>query len=147
MYLFLCDISLPKLMCFKQSEHFLFSSKVHMCELYFLNIYIENHALFLSETSYLTNFNLSFTQYSNTFYFQVNDLKRELEARNLSAKGLKSQLVARLTNALKNECEKESGDKQGDLDADKKAEDADESIDDEKKKDKVFKKFFLKLLY
>lgn len=87
----------------------------------------------------LTNFNVSFIQHSNLFFFQVNDLKRELEARNLSAKGVKSQLVARLTNALKNECEKESGDKQIDLDAGKKADDADESVDDEKKKEKVFK--------
>ena len=68
----------------------------------------------------------------------MNDLKRELEARNLSAKGLKSQLVARLTNALKSECDKESGEKQVDQDVDMKTDDAEESIEDEKKKDKVF---------
>ena len=35
------------------------------------------------------------------------DLRRELEARTLSSKGLKSQLIARLTKSLKSEQEKE----------------------------------------
>jgi hypothetical protein len=38
---------------------------------------------------------------------QVADLRKELEARSLSSKGLKSQLIARLTKALKSEQEKE----------------------------------------
>ena len=36
----------------------------------------------------------------------VNSLRIELRARNISSKGLKSQLVARLTKALKSEAEK-----------------------------------------
>lgn len=32
---------------------------------------------------------------------QVNDLRKELESRSLSSKGLKSQLIARLTKQLK----------------------------------------------
>ena len=39
--------------------------------------------------------------------YQVTDLRRELEARSMSAKGLKSQLIARLTKTLKSEQEKE----------------------------------------
>lgn len=35
------------------------------------------------------------------------DLRRELECRTLSSKGLKSQLIARLTKAIKSEQEKE----------------------------------------
>ena len=46
---------------------------------------------------------------------QIVDLRRELECRTLSSKGLKSQLIARLTKALKSEQEKEKSD-----DADKK---------------------------
>ena len=38
---------------------------------------------------------------------QVNDLRKELEARSLSSKGLKSQLIARLTKAVKSEMETE----------------------------------------
>lgn len=67
----------------------------------------------------------------------MSDLKKELEARNLSAKGLKSQLVARLTNALKSECEKESNQKQVEQEADM-ADVTVESVDDEKKKNKVY---------
>ncbi|XP_015117706.1 cell division cycle and apoptosis regulator protein 1 isoform X2 [Diachasma alloeum] len=39
----------------------------------------------------------------------VNDLRQELAARNLSSKGLKSQLSARLTKAIKSEQAKEEG--------------------------------------
>lgn len=38
---------------------------------------------------------------------QIVDLRRELECRSVSSKGLKSQLIARLTKALKTEMEKE----------------------------------------
>ena len=47
----------------------------------------------------------------STFEPQVSDLRRELESRNLSSKGLKSQLIARLTKAVKTEQEKEEEDK------------------------------------
>lgn len=39
--------------------------------------------------------------------FQVNDLRKELESRSLSSKGLKSQLIARLTKQLKLEEQQE----------------------------------------
>ncbi|XP_056647234.1 cell division cycle and apoptosis regulator protein 1-like [Diorhabda sublineata] len=43
----------------------------------------------------------------------VNDLRNELKARNINSKGLKSQLVAKLTKALKAEAEKnEDNDKE-----------------------------------
>ena len=46
-----------------------------------------------------------------TFYTpQIIDLRRELECRTLSSKGLKSQLIARLTKVLKTEEEKEAED-------------------------------------
>ena len=48
---------------------------------------------------------------------QVADLRRELECRGLSSKGLKSQLIARLTKALKAEQEK------AEMEAEKKDED------------------------
>ncbi len=38
---------------------------------------------------------------------QVNDLRKELESRSLSSKGLKSQLIARLTKQLKVEEQEE----------------------------------------
>lgn len=40
---------------------------------------------------------------------QVNELRQELVARNLSSKGLKSQLLARLLKAVKSEQAKEEG--------------------------------------
>lgn len=39
----------------------------------------------------------------------MNELRQELVARNLSAKGLKSQLLARLLKAVKSEQAKEEG--------------------------------------
>lgn len=51
--------------------------------------------------------------YPGIFFFhfkictQIVDLRRELECRSVSSKGLKSQLIARLTKALKTEMEKE----------------------------------------
>jgi len=39
-------------------------------------------------------------------------LRKELEARTLSSKGLKSQLIARLTKSLKMEQEKEESEEQ-----------------------------------
>lgn len=39
----------------------------------------------------------------------MNDLRQELVARNLSAKGLKSQLLARLLKTIKSEQAKEEG--------------------------------------
>ena len=39
----------------------------------------------------------------------MNELRQELVARNLSSKGLKSQLVARLSKAIKSEQAKEEG--------------------------------------
>ena len=38
---------------------------------------------------------------------QVNDLRKELESRSLSSKGLKSQLIARLTKQIKLEEQQE----------------------------------------
>lgn len=38
----------------------------------------------------------------------ISSLRHELKARNISSKGLKSQLVARLTKTLKTESEKDS---------------------------------------
>lgn len=73
----------------------------------------------------------------------VNDLRTELKARNISNKGLKSQLVARLTKALKSEAEKtnennEENDKKDDIvDADS----SEPSVQEEKKIEvKSFKK-------
>lgn len=64
----------------------------------------------------------------------MNDLKRELEARNLSVKGLKSQLIARLTKALKTELEKESEEKSVEI-KENTEEITDKSTEEEKKKD------------
>lgn len=43
---------------------------------------------------------------------QIVDLRKELESRTLSSKGLKSQLIARLTKAIKCEQEKEESQEQ-----------------------------------
>lgn len=47
------------------------------------------------------------TNSQNQSTVQVSELRDELEARNLSPKGLKSQLVARLAKAIKTEADEE----------------------------------------
>uniref|UniRef100_A0A0L8HFD5 SAP domain-containing protein n=1 Tax=Octopus bimaculoides TaxID=37653 RepID=A0A0L8HFD5_OCTBM len=59
-------------------------------------------------TRALTNIDLSMcTQWYRFAEIRIVDLRRELEDRNLSSKGLKSQLIARLTKILKSEKEEE----------------------------------------
>jgi hypothetical protein len=48
-----------------------------------------------------------FMKTSFDFSLQVTTMRQELEARGLNSKGLKSQLIARLTKALRSEQEKE----------------------------------------
>ena len=62
-------------------------------------------------------------------FIQVNDLRKELESRTLSSKGLKSQLIARLTKQLKLEEQKEE---QKELE---KSEKEEEEEDDRKSED------------
>uniref|UniRef100_UPI00398E5C7D cell division cycle and apoptosis regulator protein 1 n=1 Tax=Pristiophorus japonicus TaxID=55135 RepID=UPI00398E5C7D len=60
---------------------------------------------------------------------KVNDLRKELESRSQSSKGLKSQLIARLTKQLKTEAEKEEqkesekSEREDDEEEDKRSED------------------------
>ncbi|XP_059168003.1 cell division cycle and apoptosis regulator protein 1-like isoform X2 [Physella acuta] len=73
---------------------------------------------------------------------KVGDLRRELELRNISPKGLKSQLIARLTKILKAEQDKEQEDKE--MEAEKaaqeeeaaKVEEENESDEEEKSESK-----------
>ena len=69
---------------------------------------------------------------------EVNDLLKELESRALSSKGLKSQLIARLTKQLKVEEQKEE---QKELE---KSEKEEEEEDDRKSEDdkEVYTKSF-----
>ncbi|KAH9495313.1 Cell division cycle and apoptosis regulator protein 1 [Bulinus truncatus] len=60
---------------------------------------------------------------------KVSDLRKELELRNITPKGLKSQLIARLTKALKMEQEKEQEDKE--IEAEKAAEEEAAKIEDD----------------
>lgn len=73
-----------------------------------------------------------------TLYIKVNDLRKELESRTLSSKGLKSQLIARLTKQLKLEEQKEE---QKELE---KSEKEDEEEEDRKSEDdkEVYTKLF-----
>ncbi|XP_043470873.1 cell division cycle and apoptosis regulator protein 1-like [Leptopilina heterotoma] len=67
----------------------------------------------------------------------VNELRQELVARNLSSKGLKSQLVARLTKTIKSEQAKEEG-RQDDIEENEKESTPtpkEDSKDDKKSKD------------
>lgn len=50
---------------------------------------------------------LHLLEMNKKFNLQIIDLRRELECRTLSSKGLKSQLIARLTKQLKTEQEVE----------------------------------------
>lgn len=68
--------------------------------------------------------------------FQVNELRQELVARNLNSKGLKSQLVARLSKIIKSEQAKEEG-RQDDVDENEKegTPPKEEAKDEKKSKD------------
>ena len=73
---------------------------------------------------------------------QVNELRQELEARTLNPKGLKSQLIARLTKAIKTEAEKaeEEEGKKAEAPEPTPKQESDEK-DDEKKKKEVMIRF------
>lgn len=70
---------------------------------------------------------------------KVNDLRKELESRNQSSKGLKSQLIARLTKQLKTEAEREEqkesekSEREDEEEEEKRSED-DKEVEDEKKR-------------
>lgn len=66
------------------------------------------------------------------FIYQVNDLRKELESRTLSSKGLKSQLIARLTKQLKVEEQKEE---QKELEKSEKEEEEEEDRKSEEDKE------------
>ncbi|XP_067858754.1 cell division cycle and apoptosis regulator protein 1 isoform X1 [Heptranchias perlo] len=73
---------------------------------------------------------------------KVNDLRKELESRNQSSKGLKSQLIARLTKQLKTEAEKEEqkesekSEREDDEEEDKKSDD-DKEEEERKRQEEV----------
>nr|XP_033796665.1 cell division cycle and apoptosis regulator protein 1 isoform X3 [Geotrypetes seraphini] len=64
---------------------------------------------------------------------KVNELRKELESRNLSSKGLKSQLIARLTKQLKTE---EQEEEQQELEKSEKEEKEEEEEEVEEEEDK-----------
>ncbi|XP_023931165.1 cell division cycle and apoptosis regulator protein 1-like [Lingula anatina] len=73
--------------------------------------------------------------------FQLVDLRKELEARNLSSKGLKSQLIARLTKALKTEQEKEEQEAESkEAEEEHKKEEEEEKMDTDEKEEEKKKK-------
>lgn len=72
-----------------------------------------------------------------SFAVQVNDLREELDARNLSVKGLKSQLVARLSKALKAEEEEETKQKAAATEEVQNKESPEKKEQEEKKKKEV----------
>lgn len=74
------------------------------------------------------------------FVCQVNDLRKELESRTLSPKGLKSQLIARLTKQLKVEEQKEE---QKELE---KSEKEEEEEEDRKSEDDKEVRFWIYLV-
>lgn len=67
----------------------------------------------------------------------MSELRQELEARLLSPKGLKSQLIARLTKALKTEAEKaeEEAVNKMEEEAEETKTEPDEKDDEKKKKE------------
>ncbi|XP_066303450.1 cell division cycle and apoptosis regulator protein 1-like isoform X2 [Branchiostoma lanceolatum] len=66
---------------------------------------------------------------------KVNELRAELEARGLNSKGLKSQLIARLTKALKQEVEKEEEEKEAKDEAkEEEEEEKEEEVEEDKEK-------------
>ncbi|KAJ4444202.1 hypothetical protein ANN_05992, partial [Periplaneta americana] len=73
---------------------------------------------------------------------KVNELRQELEARTLSPKGLKSQLIARLTKAIKTEAEKaeEEEVKKGEDPEPMPKQDSEDKDDEKKKKEEEEKK-------
>lgn len=79
--------------------------------------------------------------YVTIFFTQVNELRQELAARNLNCKGLKSQLLARLTKAATLEQAKEEG-RQDDIEENEK----DISPSPKEEEDKKFRDKDVRLL-
>ncbi|KAG9485074.1 hypothetical protein GDO78_008273 [Eleutherodactylus coqui] len=67
---------------------------------------------------------------------KVNDLRKELESRTLSSKGLKSQLIARLTKQLRIEEQKEEQKEQEKCDKDEEEEEERKSEDDKEEEER-----------
>nr|DBA15263.1 TPA: hypothetical protein GDO54_004502 [Pyxicephalus adspersus] len=71
-----------------------------------------------------------------TIFGQVNDLRKELESRTLSSKGLKSQLIARLTKQLRVEEQKEEQKEQEKCEKDDDEEEERKSEDDKEEEER-----------